>query len=211
MSNFYDVLGVEPGVPQAAIRLAYRRQAKSHHPDTAGTGAAARMVLLNQAYDVLKDPAARKAYDAGLKAAHSLPRRPTGGPAVVIVDPILFIVKVFNPLDAQLMRAVRRLDKALLDLAYDIYDDVHLAAFTLILRQIRFEVTEADVTLRSNPWPDGMISGLNLYGQGLRQVEDALEDFETFLLNFDSDLLVQGRMILKGGLELLVDARFFVK
>ncbi|MBI2345322.1 MAG: J domain-containing protein [Deltaproteobacteria bacterium] len=61
--NYYALLGVEPGAVAAAIRRAYReRMLKCRkHPDLGGSNEEA--ILLNEAYEVLKDPARRAAYD----------------------------------------------------------------------------------------------------------------------------------------------------
>ena len=73
MATHYDLLGVPPEASTDAIRAAYRRQARLHHPDTqadAGPEAieAARRTMadLNTAWEVLADPARRSDYDAGL-------------------------------------------------------------------------------------------------------------------------------------------------
>ena len=50
------MLGVEPSASPAEIKQAYRRQARAHHPDTAGAGSAT-MQALNEAWSVLGDPA----------------------------------------------------------------------------------------------------------------------------------------------------------
>ncbi len=65
MPDFYEVLGVDRNADAAAIKSAYRRLAKEHHPDrNAGDAAAERKFKdVNQAYEVLKDPERRGAYD----------------------------------------------------------------------------------------------------------------------------------------------------
>ena len=63
MTDHYATLGVERDASAEDIRRAYRRLARDLHPDTGGDGA--RMSELNHAYDVLRDPDARAAYDAG--------------------------------------------------------------------------------------------------------------------------------------------------
>jgi curved DNA-binding protein len=62
--DYYKVLGVERGAGEDEIKKAFRKLARKHHPDVSKVaGAAARMQELNEAYDVLRDPQKRAAYD----------------------------------------------------------------------------------------------------------------------------------------------------
>ena len=63
--DYYDLLGVPRGADEAAIKAAYRRLAKEHHPDRKNgcKESEARFKAINEAYDVLKDPQKRAAYD----------------------------------------------------------------------------------------------------------------------------------------------------
>lgn len=62
--DYYDILGVEPNAGDAEIRTAYRRLARKYHPDVSQeTGAEERFKGVNEAYEALRDPAKRKAYD----------------------------------------------------------------------------------------------------------------------------------------------------
>jgi len=63
--DYYELLGVPRGADEAAIKAAYRRLAKEHHPDTKNgcKESEARFKAINEAYDVLKDPQKRAAYD----------------------------------------------------------------------------------------------------------------------------------------------------
>ena len=63
-STYYDRLGVKPSASPDQIRLAYRRLAKTTHPDAGGTEAA--MAALTEAYQTLSDPIARLDYDREL-------------------------------------------------------------------------------------------------------------------------------------------------
>src|SRR5690348_3628153 len=69
--DYYDLLGVQRGADDAAIKAAYRRLAMEHHPDRKNgcKDSEARFKAINEAYDVLKDPQKRAAYDRFGKAA----------------------------------------------------------------------------------------------------------------------------------------------
>ena len=62
--DYYSVLGVEPSAGDAEIKSAYRRLARKYHPDVSKeVGAEDKFKALNEAYEALRDPAKRKAYD----------------------------------------------------------------------------------------------------------------------------------------------------
>ena len=63
--DYYELLGVAARRRRAAIKAAYRRLAKECHPDRHGgcTDKEAHFKAISEAYDVLKDPQKRAAYD----------------------------------------------------------------------------------------------------------------------------------------------------
>jgi curved DNA-binding protein len=62
--DYYRVMGVAADADAAAIKQAYRRQARLLHPDVnPSADAHASMARINEAYDVLADPQRRAAYD----------------------------------------------------------------------------------------------------------------------------------------------------
>ncbi|KAJ4458188.1 putative dnaJ subfamily C member 17 [Paratrimastix pyriformis] len=62
--NFYAVLGIQYGANEADIKKAYRKKALECHPDkTKDPSAVALFQKITRAYEVLLDPAARKAFD----------------------------------------------------------------------------------------------------------------------------------------------------
>ncbi|RDX54282.1 DnaJ-domain-containing protein [Lentinus brumalis] len=72
--NLYDILGVPQNATPEAVRKAYKFRALETHPDKLPPGAdeeiieaaQARFRDVRTAFDVLSDPAKRKAYDNGL-------------------------------------------------------------------------------------------------------------------------------------------------
>lgn len=90
--DHYGVLGVDADASPDEITRAYRDLAKAFHPDQhPGASAAAQarygeaMGAINHAYNVLKDPARRRDYDATLAEAHAddTRRRPVEGECVL--------------------------------------------------------------------------------------------------------------------------------
>jgi preprotein translocase subunit Sec63 len=75
----FETLGVGPDATHEQIRSAYREQVARYHPDKHRGNpleelAAARLVEINRAYDILSDEAKRAAFQAGS-------RRTSGSPA----------------------------------------------------------------------------------------------------------------------------------
>ena len=62
--DYYAVMGVERDAAQDEIKRAYRKLARKYHPDVSKEpDAEARFKELGEAYEVLKDPEKRAAYD----------------------------------------------------------------------------------------------------------------------------------------------------
>jgi curved DNA-binding protein len=62
--DYYEIMGVKRDASQDEIKRAYRKLARKYHPDvSAEADAEARFKELGEAYEVLKDPEKRAAYD----------------------------------------------------------------------------------------------------------------------------------------------------
>ena len=64
-ADYYDVLGVSRDADEKALKSAFRKQAMKYHPDRnpGDSEAEAKFKEIGEAYEALKDPQKRAAYD----------------------------------------------------------------------------------------------------------------------------------------------------
>jgi hypothetical protein len=61
--NFYEILGVGPDVDETGLKLAFRAFARKNHPDRVGSRGERVFIEVRDAFEALKDPVVRFAYD----------------------------------------------------------------------------------------------------------------------------------------------------
>ncbi len=81
--DYYRILQVDPSAEWEVIESAYKRLARKYHPDAnPSPDANERMKVINEAYEVLRDPTRRKEYDQTRgptnEQARTEPKAPTG-------------------------------------------------------------------------------------------------------------------------------------
>lgn len=61
--DYYKILGVDENADEKTIKSAYRRLARQYHPDVSGKAGEEKFKEINEAHEVLSDPAKRQEYD----------------------------------------------------------------------------------------------------------------------------------------------------
>jgi len=77
--DLYALLGIDPSADDEQLRQVWRKLARQWHPDHAGPAATAKFQKISAAYEVLSDPARRRAYDRRRNVV--IPAAPAGGRA----------------------------------------------------------------------------------------------------------------------------------
>lgn len=103
VKDYYFILGVERGASAQSIKAAYRRLAREHHPDFVTSQddaiqaqASVRMAELNEAYDILSNSDARRAYDESWQQFSMNGSSFTARPAVIVTPEDLEIAAVLE-------------------------------------------------------------------------------------------------------------------
>jgi len=62
-NNFYQLLGVYPNSTDATLKAGFRDFARKYHPDRVGPSGESLFIEVRDAFEALKDPVVRFAYD----------------------------------------------------------------------------------------------------------------------------------------------------
>jgi DnaJ-domain-containing protein 1 len=68
LPNYYEILGVSPTADENALKLAFRQFAKKYHPDRVGPQGQTLFIAVRDAFEALKNPTVRFAYDRSASA-----------------------------------------------------------------------------------------------------------------------------------------------
>ena len=226
--NFYQTLDVHPMASQAEIKQAYRRLAKLFHPDSHHAMADhGRIAQVNAAYEVLKDPQRRQAYDQQRRAQTLVEHgfgvggggsqqtqgctntTPQAAQTMRETDVHLqqWLMQVYSPINRQLAQILDQLSQEVQDLSADPFDDELMADFQDYLNSCRGDLDCAQATFQSMPNPASMAGVAALLYYCMNHIEDGIEDMERFTLCYDDQYLNTGRELFRMSARLRTEAR----
>ena len=223
-NNYYESLEVSPQATTAEIKQAYRRLVKRFHPDSNNSTANhEQIVIINAAYEILKDPQHRYAYDQQLfsrntslsssqrqqRSADAQNRywreRKSGQEA----DQNLaqWFKEVYEPVNRLVGWIIESLDTEIDYLSADPFDDQLMAAFQSYLQQCRDYLKQAQTAFAALPNPAKVAgTAANLY-YCLNQIGDGIDELEWFTLNYDEHYLHTGKELFRVATSLRWEAQ----
>jgi molecular chaperone DnaJ len=227
-ANYYQLLEVTQQATQQEIKQAYRRLAKHFHPDLNGDrDDRTKIVELNAAYEILKDPQSRRLYDYQLNNGSSFESATDRARRTAKVQnryqqqkqtegneelrQVQWLSQVYKPIDRLIGLIVKPLKSKMEDLSADPFDDDLMQVFQTYLEDCRVYLQKAEKirSSRSNP-PRLAAVAANLY-HCLNQLSDAVSELEYYTANYDDYYLKTGREIFRIARGLRQDARDAVK
>ncbi|MBE9118981.1 J domain-containing protein [Lusitaniella coriacea LEGE 07157] len=226
-ASHYQTLEVSPHATQTEIKEAYRRLVKQYHPDSFNCEANhEKIVELNTAYEVIRDPQRRRIYDRQLQKSQSYnstqrQQRTTAAQnsyhqeqrSRKAADAHLkrWHKEVYVPVNRLIGKILQPLDSRIKELAADPFDDSLMADFQAYLTESRQYLTKAQQTFTAQPNPAKVASvAANLY-YCLDRIGDGLDELDWFTMNYDDRYLHTGKELFRIASRLQQDAQGIVQ
>lgn len=190
-TTYYQVLGLQPSASSNEIKQAYRKLAKSYHPDTEihtkaeKTLAHQKMTRLNEAYEILKDKSKRTAYDYSIGVA-GRDSRFIGGQAVENEEIRQhYLQGTFYPARQSILRILGKYKKQLSDLSEDIFDEKRVDKFAKYTNEIEETLSHASQALNKKSAPPSLSGAELMLKHSIARACDGLEELRYFCSNYD--------------------------
>jgi molecular chaperone DnaJ len=226
--NYYQILEVHREATPREIKQAYRRLAKRFHPDSQlEPSNSEKIVQINAAYEVLRDPQRRYLYDRQFSFTTSDPalrrrqQRTTAAQqsyqrhrqAEQAVDMHLqqWLREVYRPLNRLICLILNPLNSQIDNLAADPFDDQLMHIFQEYLGDCRHYLAQARLIFASQPNPAQFAHAAASFYYCLNQMGDGIDELEWFTLNYDDRHLHTGQELFRIARRLRLDAQATLK
>lgn len=208
--NLYQILGVSANVSSDEIKRAYRKLAKTQHPDAQaqlGTdehqAATEEMMRINEAYETLIDKAKRAEYDRII----GLDTPGIKGRAVFTSqdeehEREKYLHNVFHPSRSGIVRILGSYKKQLRELSADPYDDRLIEQFEEYVDKLEDALRKGSDALTRHPAPRSLNAAVQMMRYSIAQAADGLEELRYFCRNFDYNHLTVAESLFRISSEL---------
>ncbi|HEY9793821.1 MAG TPA: J domain-containing protein [Candidatus Obscuribacterales bacterium] len=191
-ANHYQILGIASDVTPAEIKRAYRKLAKTQHPDAqapVGTdehsAATEEMMRINEAYETLMDAGKRADYDHRIGLGRIKGKQTIYTAFDEDAQRDKFMRKIFIPCRSAIVRVLGQYKKELHDLSADPYDDGLMERFQQYVDEIEDALRHASETFTRNPAPRSLHPAVQLMRYSIAQAADGMEELRYFCKNYD--------------------------
>ena len=215
--NYYTVLGLNTGVSLAEIKKAYRKLAKSYHPDVASSDKSKTahftnfMAVLNEAYMVLSDENKRCQYDLLLKTKSV--KQYTLNYSQLDQEKYreFYLKQILLKARSKSRSIILKYNKELNLLSFDLYDDELLNNFQDYINDLEKTLLYSSNLISSCPSPSSLNASVLLMRQSIAQASDGLDEIKKFVVNFDYNHLLMAKNLFTISLNLSRESLAIIK
>ncbi len=210
--NPYQILGVDPHASLNEIKSAYRQLVKKHHPDTGGDPE--QILLLNSAWEILRDHESRQAFDITQKIDNDLSQKrhirdlrnvKANHLAKSVQNTFAkeegelssWLKNVYAPINRLIGQVINPFQSKIRELSADPYDDLLMDSFCSYLEESKKKLIRIDHIYRSSKAPSSAKGlAINLY-RCFSQVQDGLNELEKYTMGYVDNYLHDGNEMIR--------------
>ena len=210
ITNHYQILEVSQKATFREIKQAYRRLVKRFHPDINRESANnEKIILINAAYEILRDSQRRQVYDQQLLLNNSLQQQERNNNPQNYYHNYRqtrrkadshqwqWLKQVYSPINRLIDLIINPLDDQIEQLSADIFDDQLMENFQSYLQDCHYYLNQAEQVFASQPNPPKLaLAAASIY-YCLNQIGDGIEQLEWFTLNYDDYYLHTGQELFR--------------